>query len=164
MKIERSNTSSIINRITILQQEIDVLNKVAKSCGLDIHLDKCVASRFDRVLPPVGFNEQYLKNDTPVQFTELSKHLGVVIDTKLKFHDHIRSLALKATDLYVTIQDMCVSYVIELLYCVALKILLGPYTPAMPTLYSNSAQLCGIQGILLTLNYVNMFSKDGPET
>ena len=69
---------------------------MAKSCSLNLHPGKCVALRFGRVLPPIGPYEQYFIGDTPIPFTNLSKDLGVMIDTKLKFHDHIRSVASKA--------------------------------------------------------------------
>ena len=69
---------------------------MAKSWGLNLHPDKCVALRFGRDLPPVGLYDQYYIGDSPIPFTSLSKDLGVLIDTKLKFHDHIRSVASKA--------------------------------------------------------------------
>ena len=108
MTIQSNNVSSALNCIALFQQNI--LNGMAKSWGLHLHPDKCVALRFSRDLPPVGLYDKYFIDDSPIPFTNQSKDLGVMIDTSLKFHNHIRFMASKAGGMASNLLKSSVSF------------------------------------------------------
>lgn len=89
-------------------------------------------------------------------FTTIRKDLGVVIDTKLKFHDHIRSVAFKAGGV--------ASNLLKSTLCRSLDFMMAYFSLPMFTLYLISAHLCGTLDILMTLCYLNQYSNGGIKT
>ena len=97
MKVQACNSSLLLSKIAIFQQDIDVLNGVAKSWGLFLHPYQCVSLRFGKGLTlPEPYNHYYIGNNS-IPLTDLSKDLGILVDTKLRFHNHIQSMAAKAS-------------------------------------------------------------------
>ena len=78
-----------------LQRYIDVLHNTAASWGLFMNAKKCAVLHFSRsqahLEPPT-----YTLNGIPIPEVESSSDLGVLVDTRLKFHGHIRSVSQKA--------------------------------------------------------------------
>ena len=78
-----------------VQQDIDLLSSTAASWGLNMNRDKCAVLRFSRPLRNVS-RARYLLNGHPISQTNSHSDLGVTVDTDLKFHAHVRSVARKA--------------------------------------------------------------------
>ena len=78
-----------------LQNDIDMLNSTSKSWGLKINREKCAVLRFSRrfkdLVPP-----HYTLDGRPLPVCQSHCDLGVIVDDRLKFHDHIASVAHKA--------------------------------------------------------------------
>ena len=78
-----------------VQRDIDVLCSTAASWGLHMNVNKCAVLRFARssskLEPP-----PYTLNGVPIPAVESASDLGVLVDTGLKFHAHIRSVTHKA--------------------------------------------------------------------
>ena len=78
-----------------LQQNINSLAATSMSWGLEFSPSKCTHLRFSRPTTPSGLN-YYNLNNTPLPTSTSQRDLGVVIDTDLKFHSHIRQSTAKA--------------------------------------------------------------------
>ena len=77
------------------QSDIDTLQRTARSWGLTLNQDKCAIIRFMRkyhIVPP----PQYHINQTMIQVVHTHPDLGVLIDSDIKFHQHIIATAHKA--------------------------------------------------------------------
>ena len=78
-----------------LQNDINLLYHTSKSWGLKINRDKCAVLRFSRrfkdLVPP-----HYTLDGSPLPVCQSHCDLGVLVDDRLKFHDHIASVAHKA--------------------------------------------------------------------
>ena len=78
-----------------VQHDINLLCRTAASWGLYMNVKKCAVLCFSRSpahLEPPAYTLNYI----PIPVVESSSDLGVLIDTKLKFHAHIRSVSHKA--------------------------------------------------------------------
>ena len=76
--------------ITLLQQDLNIVNARAKSWGLPFNTEKCVSLRFCRktsanldATPP-----QYRIGGVTIKNEDSGRDLGVVVDNELKFHEH----------------------------------------------------------------------------
>ena len=82
----------------LIQCDIDKLSSTAASWGLHMNVQKCSALRFSRsfvnLVPP-----SYTLNGTEIPPVDSARDLGVLVDTDLKFHHHIRTTAHKANGL-----------------------------------------------------------------
>ena len=89
---QKSGTSSVAQNI---QSDVDILVETALSWGLQINVKKCAVLRFsrhvDQTLPAYTLNGCALPNK------DFAVDLGVTIDTTLKFHVHVKTLAHKAS-------------------------------------------------------------------
>ena len=88
-----------LKAIVQFQSNIQKFLDVAKSWGLRINKDKCFAMRFKSAnynLNEYGPFASYSIDNNPIDFVTTYKDLGVLVDNKLKFHDHIRTTAGKA--------------------------------------------------------------------
>ena len=75
-----------------LQGELNQLSLVASSWNLSLDKKKCVVMRFSRHFASwgtIGDCFQYKMGNTPFNFVECHRDLGVLIDRQLKFHSHI---------------------------------------------------------------------------
>ena len=82
----------------ICQEDIDMLQRTAKSWCLTINERKCVVLRFPRklhILPPPCYRIAESSN----QVVHSHVDLGVTIDSDLKFHEHIAATISKAAGL-----------------------------------------------------------------
>ena len=85
---DRPSTSS-------LQKDIDWLSGLSRDWGLVFNTGKTVCVRFHRgrVYGPVN---AYRLDDSPVNFVDSCRDLGVVVDSQLRFHQHIGQVVAKA--------------------------------------------------------------------
>ena len=80
---------------TSVQQDIDVLCSTAASWGLHMNAKKCAVLHFSRYHAHTDL-PSYTINGTLLPSVQSSSDLGVLVDTGLKFHAHIRSVSHKA--------------------------------------------------------------------
>ena len=69
---------------------------MATSWGLKLNTSKCVVLRFRRNFSHNWENQIYTINGSPIVEKEAHRDLGILVDSSLKFHDHIRETVLKA--------------------------------------------------------------------
>ena len=79
----------------VIQSDIDQLCSTGASWGLHMNPKKCAVLRFSRSFSNVPA-PLYTLNNIPIPSVDSSSDLGVLVDTNLKFHDHIRALSHKA--------------------------------------------------------------------
>ena len=83
---------------TDMQDDINALHDTSISWGLRINREKCAVLRFSR-----NFRDrpqaEYELNGAALPICESQRDLGVIVDTSLKFHEHITSVAHKAAGL-----------------------------------------------------------------
>ena len=87
-----AETRDDINHIDILQKDIDSLVEVGNSWGLKLNHSKCAVMRFcsrSSNLPHSGVSP-YKVSGNPIQFVDVHKDLGILIDRNMKFHVHIK--------------------------------------------------------------------------
>ena len=89
------DTSSPSNPI---QRDIDKLCSTAASWRLYMNVKKCAVLRFSRSFASIPA-PLYMLNDIPIPSVKSSSDLGVLVDTDLKFHNHIRTVTHKAGSL-----------------------------------------------------------------
>ena len=80
------------------QSDITTLNQTAISWGLKFNKDKCVVIRFQRkshIVPPPSYHIDGYK----IRLVDSHTDLGVMVDSSLKFHEHIQRTAQKANGL-----------------------------------------------------------------
>jgi hypothetical protein len=93
---------SALSGVSALQRDLDVVCSVAASWNLRLNADKCVVMRFSR-----GFKEwnemdplsRYSLNGVELKFVQSHRDLGVTVDTKLRFHQHVREVVGRASGL-----------------------------------------------------------------
>ena len=94
----RQTSVAVPSALPGIQSDIDLLVSNASSWGLQMNVKKCAVLRFSRhfhdLVPPT-----YHLNGLAIPVVEKHKDLGVLIDNQLKFHDHIREVAHKASGL-----------------------------------------------------------------
>ena len=83
---------------TLVQEDIDTLYNTSESWGLHMNSDKCAVLRFSKGL---GDTPQacYTLNGRCLPTPTSHGDLGVVIDSSLKFHEHVDSLSQKVAAL-----------------------------------------------------------------
>ena len=88
-----------------LQHDIETLVATSASWGLAMNVTKCVCMRFGpRTLGECSSGASpYRLSDSVIKYTACHKDLGVRVDRKLKFHDHIRTTASKCNALSTNI-------------------------------------------------------------
>ena len=79
-----------------LQRDLDSICRVSKSWNLRLNPRKCYAMRFGRGASLVDQPSEYFIEDQALQYVQSYKDLGIIIDSSLRFHHHIRKLAAKA--------------------------------------------------------------------
>ena len=78
-----------------IQDDISMLHHASEPWGLKLNRDKCAVLRFTR-----NYREQvsplYLLGGSPLPICKSHCDLGVLVDNKLKFHEHVACVAHKA--------------------------------------------------------------------
>ena len=81
--------------IMALQTAINIISDRISSWGLKFSIHKCAVLRFGRNSSslPVPL---YLLHNEPIPVKSSIKDLGVIVDTDLRFHNHVKTVAQKA--------------------------------------------------------------------
>lgn len=90
----RTDSDQSCHRAT-MQSDIDKLHSTSLSWGLKLNREKCAILRFSRSHRDIDA-PTYLLDGLPIPLVSSHMDLGVLVDTDLKFHGHIRSVAHKA--------------------------------------------------------------------
>lgn len=77
-----------------LQEDINNLLQYCHNNHLTLNINKCSVMSFYRILEPIRFTYKFY--DEPLTFTTTVKDLGVLLDTKLRFDNHINTAINKA--------------------------------------------------------------------
>ena len=85
--------------IHTIQHDIDILHSTARSWGLSINVGKSVVLRFPRPQPDQNTPPVYTLDGMVLPTADTATDLGVTVDTELKFHSHVQSIAHKASGL-----------------------------------------------------------------
>ena len=102
LRYPRSDSSSVIESVAAMQADLDLINTRAQSWNLSLNPDKCAVLRFYRGSfdwSSLGDAAVYSLNGTPIKIVTGHKDLGVFIDSKLRFHQHIHTIVNKASGL-----------------------------------------------------------------
>ena len=84
---------------TEMQADIDTLARTSSSWGLNMNASKCAVLRFSRRIGGDPDPPTYTLNDNPLPSVQSHRDLGVIIDTSLKFHEHISTVTHKVAGL-----------------------------------------------------------------
>ena len=99
LKVRRGDAAQLTEDLSSCQADIDELRRVATSWGLDFNVGKCVTMRFGggrSDLLRVGHPLFYSLDDHELARQNSTRDLGVVIDSSLRFHAHVRQIVAKA--------------------------------------------------------------------
>jgi hypothetical protein len=102
MQYSRKDSGLLLDSIAALQADLDRVQAVSFSWNLVLNPGKCVAMRFSRGnldMQDLGDATTYYLDGVPLPFVDSHKDLGVLVDTKLRFHQHILSIVGKASGL-----------------------------------------------------------------
>ena len=92
----RDSSAENYDAVQALQRDLNSLCEVSKSWGLRLNPLKCCAMRFGKGTQRTEESTRYYIEDHLLQFVESYKDLGVIVDSSLRFHQHIRLLTAKA--------------------------------------------------------------------
>ncbi|KAL1446370.1 hypothetical protein WDU94_006570 [Cyamophila willieti] len=84
---------SNIDDCILLQSDLDRFHRWLFSNGLQLTLSKCAVMNFSRRREPITF--QYHLDSQPLRPVDQVKDLGVIIDPKLSFSDHLTNLSMR---------------------------------------------------------------------
>ena len=96
LKVRRGSGNQVAEDRSSCQHDIDELHREAVSWGLDFNVRKCVTMRFRRGVDDLGSLAAYSVNDSDLAVVESTSDLGVLVDSSLKFHAHVRQIVAKA--------------------------------------------------------------------
>ena len=80
----------------LLQSDLDRVCSVARPWNLRLNISKCVVMRFGTCIAGNNLSCSYSIDGKVLDFVTSHRDLGVLVDSKLHFHDHIRNVVRKA--------------------------------------------------------------------
>ena len=81
-----------------LQLDLDMFSTRAESWNLTLDANKCVVMRFGSSTPS-DQGTGYSINGQHMSFVNSHKDLGVIVDTKMRFHEHVRGVVNRSKGL-----------------------------------------------------------------
>ena len=98
MRVNRSPGDVLIDDILQGQHDIDLLHDTAKSWGLEMNKDKCSMIHFGRggLTGEALHSTRFTMGGRLIREESSSVDLGVLIDSSLRFHEHIARTVCKA--------------------------------------------------------------------
>ena len=102
MKLRHDSVLGLAQDLSSVQRDIDQVQRVAESWGLNFNETKCATLRFQRGTvdwADVGSLQHYTLNDSDIAISDCQKDLGILVDNSLKFHAHIMTTVNKAAGL-----------------------------------------------------------------
>jgi len=96
--VKRSGTGTVSDA---LQQDLDLLCRIALSWNLRLNPDKCVIVKFGGVSATARGEgtSGYTLGGEPLRAMPSHRDLGVLVDNRLRFHQHIATIVRKASGL-----------------------------------------------------------------
>ena len=98
MKMGHTDTD-YVHSSQMCQRDITALQHTSTSWDLRLNKEKCVALRFQRRSHPLPPPPEYYIGSSPIRVASSHSDLGVLIDTSLKFHEHVSVTVQKAASL-----------------------------------------------------------------
>ena len=98
MNVSHNSNVAYARSSKLCQRDITALNDISSSWDLRLNKEKCVVMRFQRKSHPHPPPLYYI-GDSPIRVTPSHPDLGVLVDSSLKFHNHISSTVHKAAGL-----------------------------------------------------------------
>lgn len=100
LKYPRTNSSQVFCGIRSLQNDLNVVDSVARSWNLALNPRKCVVMRYHKgqvnLSAPNSDGGLYYLQGRALDFVGTYRDLGVNVDTSLRFHQHVRVVVAKA--------------------------------------------------------------------
>ena len=87
---------SVLQGMMQKQRDLDSVCSLARSWNLKLNIHKCVVMRFGGSAG-IRLTGNYDVDGVPLTFVASHRGLGVLVDVKLKFHDHVRVVVKKAS-------------------------------------------------------------------
>ena len=102
MEVRYETEAELANDMSVVQADIDKIVSVAASWGLKLNSTKCNVLRFmrgraSRIVGGFGGICEYHINNSNITFAQTCRDLGIMVDSELKFHAHIKSIVGKAS-------------------------------------------------------------------
>ena len=98
LSFSRKSCISVFQGMMQLQRDLDKICSVAKSWNLHLNISKYVAMRFgekkSHIIP-----SYYNISGKFLEFVAVHRSLGVKVDYRLRFHEHVREVVRKARSL-----------------------------------------------------------------
>ena len=85
----------ILQEMMQLQKELDKVCSVARSWDLRLNINKCVVMRFGAYNADNRLDFNYSIDGKLLEFVTSHRDLSVLVDSKLRFHDHVRNVVRK---------------------------------------------------------------------
>ena len=99
LKIARANICQMTEDLSSCQRDVDTLQCVATSWGLRFNVGKCEMMRFGGSagdVTSVGSLSVYNMGGSDLASNDGSRDLGVLVDSTLRFHTHVRHVISRA--------------------------------------------------------------------
>jgi hypothetical protein len=98
----RERDYTIVQGVRALQRDLNSVSSVSGSWNLRLNQRKCVVMRFgggNYDFSSVGVDGKYYLDGVQLEFVDSWRDLGVIVDVKLRFHEHVRTAVNKAAGL-----------------------------------------------------------------
>ena len=99
LKIAKANIHQMAEDLSSCQRDVDMLQGVATSWGLRFNVSKCEMMRFGGGaggVMNVGSLSVYNMDGSDLALRDGSRDLGVLVDSSLRFHTHVRHVVSRA--------------------------------------------------------------------
>ena len=88
-----------LEEVSTLQRDLDSLVSVSESWNLKLNYSKCVIMKFGVGTAVRGVRSGYFLGDTELSQVQSYRDLGVIVDTSLRFHEHVNNIVRKCSGL-----------------------------------------------------------------
>lgn len=115
----------------VLQTDIDVVLAWCKENGMSVNVSKCKAITFSRCVTTLA--HQYRIDKTPLDNVKSIRDLGVIMDSKLRFNEHVSTVTAKAFSVLGFIRrnasELTDVYALKSLFCALVRSILEYAAP-----------------------------------
>ena len=87
---------------TLLQKDLHLLKQWEKKWKMSFNVNKCLVLPVTQKRSPIQAN--YFLHSTQLMLVESAKYLGVTIDSKLSFNQHVNSICKRANSVLGSLQ------------------------------------------------------------
>ena len=96
LSFRQSTCVPVLQGVMQLQSDLDRICSVARSWNLRLNVDKCMVMRFGACNAGNNLGCSYSIDCKVLKFVTSHRDLGVLVDSKLRVHDHVRNVLRKA--------------------------------------------------------------------